>query len=188
MRKTVAFWGAMLVIMVPALWAVQQKSEAASDKVSSQSTAVKRPVSAYRVDFALAELEDGRTVNVRKYSMSIRGAKSEFPQDIEAQTLKIGSRIPVSIEDKKIEYLEVGTSIWCRLEERGNELLLNVRAEISNFATPGQAGQTDRPVLRQLSIDGSTVAEPGKPVILGTVQDPNSNRSYQLQVTATTLR
>jgi len=118
----------------------------------------------------------------------LSGAKSEFPQDIEAQTLKIGSRIPVSIEDKKIEYLEVGTSIWCRLEERGNELLLNVRAEISNFATPGQAGQTDRPVLRQLSIDGSTVAEPGKPVILGTVQDPNSNRSYQLQVTATKLR
>jgi hypothetical protein len=36
-------------------------------------------------------------------------------------------------------------------------------------------------------IIGSTIIIPGKPVIIGSVADPNSNREFQLEVTATKL-
>jgi hypothetical protein len=70
----------------------------------------------------------------------------------------------------------------------GNDLLLNVRGEISNFALPEQQGQPVRPVLRQLNINASTLAVLGKAMIVGSVDDPNSKRQFQLEVTVTKLR
>jgi hypothetical protein len=43
-------------------------------------------------------------------------------------------------------------------------------------------------VLRQLNINASTLAVLGKPMILGSVDDPNSKRQFQLEVTVTKLR
>jgi hypothetical protein len=72
--------------------------------------------------------------------------------------------------------------------ERASGLPIAVRAEISNFAMPEQQAQQTRPVLRQLSIRASTVAQLGKPMIVGSVDDPNSKRQFQLEVTVTKLR
>jgi hypothetical protein len=44
------------------------------------------------------------------------------------------------------------------------------------------------PLLRQLRINASTVAMPGKPTVIGVVDDPNSKRQFQLEVTVTKLR
>jgi hypothetical protein len=82
----------------------------------------------------------------------------------------------------------VGTSIWCRIGERADGLPINVRAEISNFAEPERAASQARPVLRQLAIKASTIAQLGKPMIIGSVDDPNSKRQFQLEVTVTKLR
>jgi hypothetical protein len=43
-------------------------------------------------------------------------------------------------------------------------------------------------VIRQLKIGGSTLVVVGKPMVLGIVDDPNSKRQFQLEVTMTKLR
>jgi hypothetical protein len=43
-------------------------------------------------------------------------------------------------------------------------------------------------VIRQLKISGSTLALLGKPMVMGSVDDPNSKRQFQLEVTMTKLR
>ena len=124
--------------------------------------------------------------------------------DSEKATLKIGDRIPIATGsyqsgvsngvNTQFQYIDVGTSIWCRLRDRkdvvwlGNDVLMSLRAEISNFALPEQQGQQVRPVLRQLNINASTVALLGKPIVVGSVDDPNSKRQFQLEVTVTKLR
>jgi hypothetical protein len=50
--------------------------------------------------------------------------------------------------------------------------------EISNFAIPDQQGQQARPVLRQLSIKASTLAQVGKPMVVGSVDDPTPSASF----------
>jgi len=45
-----------------------------------------------------------------------------------------------------------------------------------------------RPVLRQLKIESSTIGIPGKPLIIGSVDDPGSKKQFQLEVTVTKLR
>src|SRR5260370_13618732 len=103
--------------------------------------------------------------------------------------IKIGTRVPVEAKQGEFQYIDVGTSIWCRLRDRhdvvwlGNDLLLNVRGEISNFALPEQQGQQVRPVLRPLSIKATTLPVLGNPMIHGTVDDPNSKRQVQIEVT-----
>jgi hypothetical protein len=141
---------------------------------------------AYRLDFSVNEMEDGKKINARQYSMNSRSG--------DGNEIKIGTRVPVDAKEGQVQYLDVGTNIWCRLRDQtdetglGNNVLLSVRAEITNFAIPEQQGQQVRPVLRQLKIEASTVGVPGKPVIVGSVDDPNSKRQFQLEVTVTKLR
>jgi len=141
---------------------------------------------AYRLDFSVNEMEDGKKINTRQYSMNSRSG--------DGNEIKIGTRVPVDSKEGQVQYLDVGTNIWCRLRDQtdvtglSGNVLLNVRAEITNFAIPEQQGQQVRPVLRQLKIEASTVDVPGKSVIVGSVDDPNSKRQFQLEVTVTKLR
>jgi 3D (Asp-Asp-Asp) domain-containing protein len=152
----------------------------AQDAETAKVSQTKKPTVAYRLDFSVNELEDGKRINTRQYSMYLNAD--------DANEIKIGTRVPVEGKEGEFQYLDVGTSIWCRIEERDSSLPLSVRAEISNFAMPEQQAQQVRPVLRQLSIKASTVAQLGKPMVVGSVDDPNSKRQFQLEVTVTKLK
>jgi hypothetical protein len=144
------------------------------------------PGHSYRLDFTLNEIEDGKKINSRQYAMNLNtGDQSE---------LKIGTRVPVEVKQGEIQYLDVGTSIWCRLRDRrdvswlGSDVMLNVRAELSNFAIPDQQGQSMRPAIRQMKMDSSAIATASKGMVIGTVDDPNSKRQFQLEVMVTKLK
>jgi hypothetical protein len=141
---------------------------------------------AYRLDYTVYELEDGKKLNSRQYSMNLNSDEQD--------DLKIGTRVPVTVKDDEWQYVDLGTSIWCRLRDRGNphtswlndDVMLNTKMEISNFANPEQ--QSTRPVIRQMKIEASTIATLGKSITVGTVDDPNSRRQFQLDVTVAKLR
>jgi hypothetical protein len=141
---------------------------------------------AYRVDFLISELEDGKKINTRQYSMNLKSP--------DGNEIKIGTRVPVEVKQGEVQYLDVGTNISCRLKDRadmaslGNSVALNVRAELSNFADRDPLAQGSHPAIRQMKIEASTIASVGKPVVLGSADDPNSKRQFQLEVTVTRLR
>jgi Tfp pilus assembly major pilin PilA len=150
-------------------------------------TQTNKPATAYRLDFSVNEMEDGKKINTRQYSMNSR------PGD--GNEIKIGTRVPVEVKQGEFQYLDVGTNIWCRLRDEadvsmlGSNVLLNVRAELSNFASPDQQqAQQFHPVVRQMKIEASTIAIPGKSLVVGVVDDPNSKRQFQLEVTVTKLK
>jgi hypothetical protein len=141
----------------------------------------------YRLDFLISELEDGKKINTRQYSMNSR--------PLEENEIKIGSRVPVEAKQGEFQYLDIGTSIACKLWDQtnlaslGSNVSLKVEAELSNFAAPDQqTAQQFHPVVRQLRIKASTIATLDKPMIIGIVDDPNSKRQFQLEVTVTKLR
>jgi hypothetical protein len=151
----------------------------------SQNSGANQPpekqVTAYRVDFSINELDDGKKINTRHYSMNLT-------DDQPANELKIGTRVPVEAEQGKFQYIDVGTSIFCHLSVRPNSLSLQVKAEISNFALPDQGARGGgQPLIRQMSISGGTLVLSDKPVIIGSVDDPNSKHQFQLEVTVTKL-
>jgi hypothetical protein len=176
-KKTVVATALLLILMAGGVGQ-------ASAQNSSTPKAVERnemPAgNAYRLDFSVNEIEDGKKINARQYSMNLNAE--------DANEVKIGTRVPIEAKQGEFTYLDVGTSIWCRLGERTNGLPISVRAEVSNFAMPDKENTGARPVLRQLEIHASTVAQLGKPMVIGSVDDPNSKRQFQLEVTVSKLR
>jgi hypothetical protein len=139
--------------------------------------------SAYRLDFSLNELDDGKKLNTRQYSLSL------IPSDVNGalNQLKIGTRVPVELKQGEMEYLDIGTSIYARMIDKGDFFQLEVTADLSNFASPQPDKGTAAPLIRQLRINANTIIIPGKTTSLGSVEDPNSKRQFQLDVVATKL-
>ena len=152
-----------------------------------------KPAHAYRLDFSLNELEAEKKINTRHYSINLN-----VPGD--RQDIKIGTRVPVAsassgstvspVINTEFQYLDVGTHISCSLKEHGDELELHAESEISNIDNEPVREKygVSAPVIRQIKITGSTVVVPGKAIVIGSADDPTSNRQFQLEVTVTKLR
>jgi hypothetical protein len=149
---------------------------------AKENAATERALAAFRLDFAVYESEDGKRINTRHYSMNL------VPGFTVSNEIKIGTRLPVDTQKGEMQYIDVGTNIWSRMVEKGDSLQLEVRVDLSNFANPEQENRTTMPLLRQLRIAASTVAALGKPVVVGVVDDPNSKRQFQLEVTVAKLK
>ena len=170
---------ALMVAMMVAGGTANAAQESNTPKGASEAG---KAVNPYRVDFSVNELEDGKKINTRQYSMNLNAEESD--------EIKIGTRVPVETgEGRQFQYIDVGTNIWCRIEERSEGIPLSVKAEVSNFAIPEQStGHELHPIIRQLQIKASTLAQLGKPMIVGSVDDPNSKRQFQLEVTVNKLK
>lgn len=155
---------------------------AAQDSTAAAKSApqeLPKPLEAYRLDFSISELEDGKKINTRQYSMYINAN--------DRNELKIGTKVPIDTSSG-VEYMDVGTNISSRLQVHNGQQELYVSIEMSNFAIPEQAQGHTRPVIRQLKISATTLALLGKPMVIGSLDDPNSKRQFQVEVTVTKLR
>jgi hypothetical protein len=191
MRKTLVV---LIVVMTMGLWFVPRVAEAqeGSKETSPTEPAKAKPVQplqSYRLDFSFNEVADGRTVNTRHYSMNLTGGNSD--------EIKIGTRVPVATSSSpstpapaQYQYLDIGTQIWSQLREHGDELILVVRGEVSNLDVDAgeHSGAFLPPVVRQIKINGDTLLVVGKPIVIGSVDDPNSKKQFQLEVTVTKLK
>jgi 3D (Asp-Asp-Asp) domain-containing protein len=178
-RKIAVGFAKLLVISL--CWSTPVSSAQEQTAAKTQAESVDKSTNAYRLDFTINEIEDGKKINARQYSMNLNAG--------DANTIKIGTRVPVEAKQGEFQYIDVGTSIWSRVKERDNGLAVEVRAEISNFAIPDQAGRINSmPLLRQMQINASTVTMPGRSTVVGSVDDPTSKRQFQLEVTVTRLK
>ena len=148
---------------------------------AAKSETTDNPANAYRLDFTMNELENGKKVNTRQYGLNV------VPGFATNNELKIGTRIPVAAKDGGFQYLDMGTNLWSRMVEHAGAVQLEVRADLSTLADASQE-KSSEPIIRQLRINSSTVVTLGKPMVIGTVDDPNSKRQYQLEVVVMKIR
>jgi len=179
----------MAVVLCLCCAALSARAQEASNEAGIAKPNLVQP---YRLDFSFNELEGDKRINTRHYSMNLT---SKEPNEI-----KIGSRVPVTtfVNSKdsgagtQFQYIDVGTSIWAQLRPiaNSNEEELVVRGEISSLDSSPEAGSGPdaAPVIRQIKISGSTLVVEGKPLIVGSMDDPTSKRQFQLEVTVTKLR
>ena len=196
MRKTMAVFVVVAIGLLGAFTAAHaQDKDAAADQAKqnaaqdSKAQADRNNTTPYRLDFSFYELADGKKINTRHYTLDLTaGGGNE---------IKIGTRVPVSTGRNgsdpsfQYQYLDIGTSIWANLAVLGGgDLRLDVRSDVSNLDLTSDHDRTleTPPIVRQIKINGSTLLVIGKPILIGSMDDPNSNREFQLEVTATKLR
>lgn len=181
MRKTMLFAALLLLTMA------SSRMVRAQDHSKESSAATEESVDAYRLDISFNELEDGKKLNTRHYSIDLTGGR---PNEI-----KIGTRVPVVSSSsssgnasEQYQYIDLGTHMWAQLISRGSEL--HITGDISSLDTSAGPEVNTRlgPVIRQIRIEGSTALVIGKPILIGSADDPNSKREFQLEVTMTKLK
>lgn len=173
---------AMVVSLGLALtvWCSLRSARAQEEHKQAAETTSVKVVHAYRVDFSIDELQDGKKTNSRHYSMILTSG--------DRNQVKIGTRVPVSTAQTSFQYIDVGTNINCRIVDgSGEDLTLDVRADFTNLSSP-EDQHSAQPIIRQVTLSGTTVTIPGKSVIIGAADDPNSDRQFQLEATVTKLR
>jgi hypothetical protein len=176
MRKMI-----FLALVLGLLCGVATRGQAQDSNLNKPDRPEIKRESACHLEFSIIELEDGKKINVRHYSMNLTGGAP--PREI-----KIGSRIPVESEQGKFQYLDIGTSIQARVYGKEDAPILDVSSEISSVGPTDQGVRLGQPVVRQLVISGSTLLIYDKLIAIGAADDPNSKRQYQLEVTATKIR
>jgi len=157
-----------------------QQSPSPKASSSDASSPVSAGTHAYRIDFTLSEMADGKEINSRQYLMNVDSG--------DRQQLHIGTSVPISVKADEKTYLDVGTTIMARLAERNGDLLADVQCEISDFVVEPVSGSTQPPLMRKFNIGASTIVNVGKPMLIGVADDPNSKHQFQLKMTVSQLK
>lgn len=202
-RKLVAIF-----ILTPAMWlcskpglaqpqegtpSSQAKLDKSPDPAKAQASDRPKPIQPYRLDFSLSELDGGKKTNSRHYSMDLTAGSSN--------EINIGTRVPIvsgrvtpesaanAMVNTQYQYVDIGTRIWAYLRENkdgGDDWQLEVKSEVSDI---DKGARTDLgPIIRQMKFNGTTLLVTATPIVIATMDDPNSSRQFQLEVTVTKLR
>ena len=142
-----------------------------------------RPRKLYRLTFTLTQMDGGTKVGVQHFGLvAAAGMRS---------TLKRGSKIPVVTETNseasgaqtQFQYLDVGISLDVTPEEYAGGIRLKAKVEDSSVAPEATPiANVQEPVVRQTTLEGSSFAVLGKPLVLGSLDTPGSTRHTEVEV------
>lgn len=141
----------------------------------------------YRLDYTLTESENGKKIDSRRYSINV-GGEGQTQRSI--GHVEIGNKVPIETKSDgsaQSQYVDVGTKITGTLYMRGEIEVLDTSCDVSSVA-PEQTSTNVGPVLRTLQMNNVMPLVEGKSLLVGTADDPNSNREFQLEVTVTQLK
>jgi len=186
----------LALTLVSSLAAQQPAKDTADQPIKDQSA--KKDILAgregmtenfFKLAFVMYELEDGKRTNQRDYMMIGR-------TDNQPSSIRVSTKVPITTQekgdDKQYTYIDVGLRINCSMKEQVDSgVQLHCDIEISSFIRPeqianatGNAGPA-APFLRTTRTESWALLTLGKPAILTTVDDINSAKRMQIEVTAT---
>jgi hypothetical protein len=138
----------------------------------------------YHLDFAVKEMESGKVINARAYSMTISTG------DTGGSSIRAGNKVPASTGGSgpgSSTYLDVGVNIDCRAaKEIQDQLALNVATEISSLAADPSSSAL--PLVRQTKWSSNVIVPLRKPTTIFSSDDPTTKRQTQLELTAIPIK
>jgi hypothetical protein len=87
-----------------------------------------------------------------------------------------GNALPVTTQ---YTYVDTGVNIECRLEQ-GDSNRLQLRADIDISSIVPQKTPMPNPVIGQLKLNLTALLAPGKPTVVASIDDPVSNRKFDV--------
>jgi hypothetical protein len=178
----------LVLALVTSLFAQQPAKDQPVKKDSAETREPAAQDSFYKLSFSVYELENGKRINQRDYMMI---GKTNSPG---GSSIRIATRVPFYVEENKMQYLDVGLNLRCPVKEQGlSKVQVECDIEMSSFIHPEQlaasgsnssSGHT-APVLRSTRTSSWALLSLGKPAVMATLDDINSAKHMQIEVTAT---
>ena len=150
-----------------------------AQEAKTQAAPVKR---AWKFEFTVSEVEAGKVINERRYSMLMLGQGRE--------SIRAGNQVPIvtSVNNTvSTQYMDVALGIDCEVHETSQGITpVRVIFEISSLAGDQTRG-SDNPVTRFVRGSSNFMLNPGKKEVIITADDVNTKRQYQVAFLATQL-
>ncbi|HET9365599.1 MAG TPA: hypothetical protein VFP71_11385 [Candidatus Angelobacter sp.] len=162
----------------------QQSTKVSDQPLKGEET--HQPESFYKLSFAIYELEDGKRVNQRDYSMIAKANVNPSPR------ISISTRVPIFTEEKKMQYIDAGLTLNCNVVDQGApKIQAHCEINMSGFVRPEQVPESrgnavaPAPVMRSTNSNTWAVLTLGKPAVIASIDDINSAKRMQIEITAT---
>ena len=184
---------AMIFLAVVFLHAQEDASKKSQEQPAKDVAPRMAAIPAYKMNFAVYELENGKRTNERDYIMVVQARERN---DGTGSKIKIGTRVPITTGSSggntQFAYTDVGFDLDCYVVEMTNgKLATRIDLGVNSFAVPEQntnpGSLGGQPLFRTLMQHLNTVLSPGKPLVVASTDDVNSNKRIQVEVTATKL-
>lgn len=142
-----------------------------------------KPHKTHRLTYTITELDAGKAIGTQHFSMVVA--------DGQRTTVKQGDKIPVATgsfstdtnsSQTQFTYLDVGMNFDATLSNMENGSILKTKVEQSSLGQPTTIANVQEPVVRQTVLEGTTSISLGKPVMLGSIDVPNSTRRFDIAV------
>ena len=152
-------------------------------------TELDRPQKTYRLVYTITELDADKSISTQHLSTVVVIGQHT--------TVKEGNKVPVATGSysngdaasakgagvqTQFTYLDVGMNIDSNVEEVANGVRLQSKIELSSLGQPSDIAGVSEPVVRQTVLEGTSFLTLGKPVMLGSVDVPNSTHHFDLAV------
>jgi type II secretory pathway component GspD/PulD (secretin) len=146
-----------------------------------------RPRKLYRLTYTITDFDGGKRIGSQEFTLLVvSGERSTFKQ---------GSRVPIVTgttdgqpQGTQVQYQDVGLSIEARVNGSPDALDLHTKIEQSSLAEEKPVASAQDPVVRQTALDESSVLSLGKPLVLGSLDLPGTQRSQEIEVLAELVR
>jgi hypothetical protein len=143
----------------------------------------------YRLDFKVSESEGDKKLRPRVYSLLTDGRETaklriERPAPAPAQ-----SDLATESKASKQSPVPAGQNIECHVvaeNERTIELHVDAAFSSSGAPEPGKAAGSPDPTL--FRVKNRVILELGKPTVISVLDDPDSERTFHIEVTATRIK
>lgn len=151
------------------------------------------PIS-YRVDFQFRDVADKSSSAIRRYSLIVDpsgtgvlrlGQRVPYPTAL-SQSGGGGSAPAVATQ---IQYADVGVNLDCRLRETGSKVTMNANLEMSTLipAEKSAASSVPAPTVGSMRFTIGAVLTPGKTTTIASIDDPVTQRKFDVDATVTKL-
>ncbi len=142
----------------------------------------------YKLEFTLKEVDAGKVLNARSYSViAVQDPKSN------RVSIRAGAKVPVNVGGN-VNFWDVGVNIDCYvLAEVDGRLSLSITADVTSTPTTaesaGQAGggTSGPPTIRQNRWVSVVTIPLRKPTLVFASDDLVSKRQMQMDITATPI-
>ena len=140
---------------------------------------------AYRLTYTITESDNGQPAGKQHVTMVVAsGGKSDVKQGSKVPIVTGNYPEPNGPSHSEVQYQDVGLEIEASLDGYADGIHLRSRIAESSVSDEksGMGGQD--PIFRQTTLDGTATLVPGKPLVIGSLDVPGTNRHQQVEVVA----
>jgi hypothetical protein len=151
---------------------------------AAQPARQKPPTHYYKLTLTVEETNDaGQAVNARSYVATVQTGSN-------VEQIRTGTRVPIATGSigttpatTQFTYIDIGVNV----EETGDRLAMNVRADVSSVGELANIGNMKEPVIRSNKWDSAVLIPIGKPTVVFSADDLNDKGKMQVELTATRI-